>query len=127
MPTAMAMGGWAANIYGYLSTLGDDRRIFDKVGTYVLVTREQASVRVDVCACSCACVRMCACWRVGVRVPAARMCVCVCVPMHVLVRRLGLCCSDTSIRSPTPLYVADSAVSPAGHDRLARTSNPAAN
>ena len=56
--TAMPMGGWAANIYGYLSTLGDDRRIFDKVGAYLLVTHEQASVSVDACTCWCARVRL---------------------------------------------------------------------
>ena len=80
--TAMPMGGWAANIYGYLSTLGDDRRIFDKVGTSLPFTCEQASVRV---------------WmhvRVGVRV-SAFVRVGVCVSMHVRVRRLGVCCSDS--------------------------------
>ena len=67
----MPMGGWAANIYGYLSTLGDDRRIFDKVGTYLLVTREQASVRVNarvgarVSACVRVCFDACACTSIG--------------------------------------------------------------
>ena len=91
------MGGWAANIYGCLSTLGDDRRIFDKVGTYMLVTCEHCQlsklqcvsmhvrVRVRVSACVRVGVLVCVCPR-----PA---CVRVCVPMHVRVRRLGACCT----------------------------------